>query len=1157
MSNRPFVHLHVHSEFSMLDCSSRVKDLVNAAKANDMNALALTDHGNMFGAVVFYNACRAAEIKPILGCELYVAPKGVDKNNGKSEVEKKLIKDNHHLTLLVKNQEGYVNLCQLVSAGYTEGFFYKPRVDKALIQKYAPGLICLSGDIAGELNQLLLQDKWDDAVSAAQWYLDLFGYENYFIELQDHGTKENRKLLPLLIKLAKEVGVRCVATNDIHYTAHDDWYYHDILLCIQTNALKNDENRWRFPNGGQFYFKSPDEMYDLFDHIPEACSNTQLVADMVDFKLNEEYQLPLFEIPDGFTLETYLEHVVNEGFEIRKERSLNALKEQGMLKYEWPVYHDRIKMEIDVINSMGFPGYFLITWDFIKKGKDMGVPVGPGRGSAAGSLVAYCLEITDLDPLQYDLLFERFLNKERVTMPDVDIDFCQYRRGEVIDYVTEKYGRDNVCQIVTYGAMKAKLVVKDVGRTLNFQPTETNRLTKLVPDDLGITLPKALESAPEFREVYDTDDRIRELIDICIKLEGLNRNTGVHAAGVIIAPGDVRKWAPIYKDPKKGTVSLMYAKDEAEQVGLLKMDFLGLKTLTVIDICLQIIKETLDIDIDLDKISSFDDPKTYELFCAGETDGVFQFESDGMKNLLIRLGPKRFEDFIALNALYRPGPLGSGMVDVFIDGAHGGRVSYDLPELEEVLSETYGVILYQEQVMRIAQMIGGFSLAEADLLRRAMGKKKESIMKQKKLEFVDGAKKKGYPEGPCETIFDKMAEFAKYGFNKSHSAAYSQISFQTAFLKANYPVQFMAALLTLDKDNTDKVVNYVEKCKQKGIRMLPPDIRIARERFGAEGGAIRFALAGIKGLGGSALESIMRCEERKEFTSYNDFFKFVDLKKINRKVVEQLVKAGSFDFTGLTRKSMISAIEELLAWGNRVQKEGAGGQQGLFGDVDTITCNVKFEEPEWDEKEKLDFEKEALGIYLSGHPLDAYQNLLGKHASCHTGDLGRMSDGSEAVIGGMVQSIRKITTQKGDMMAFLVIEDFRGVADCVVFPRTYEACKEMLEEGRMLIVKGKVQFRNDRVNVLVQELTDLTVWEAGKIRSCIFQFNAEDVTQDQLDKLHTHMVENPGECQVFFEVFLQNRYKVIIKNENKFISPGRSLTYFTQQHPVFKTLLRY
>ena len=1153
---RPFVHLHVHTEYSLLDASSRLKDLAAKAVENEMPALAVTDHGNMFAAIMQYNVCRSTGLKPILGCELYVSKGKHTDHNPKYTGEKLRIKENYHLVLLARNQDGYANLCKLVSAGYLQGFYHKPRVDRDLLAKHSEGLICLSSGMGGEVNQHLLQGHRDKAVEAATFLRDTYGPEYFFIELQNHGTQEERELTVQLVDIAREIGVEIVATNDSHYTNHEDWPYHDILLCIQTNSLKNDENRWRFPAGGQFYYKTGDEMALAFPDYPEALDNTLKIADMVDLTLKEDYQLPVFDVPEGHNLETYLEYETRRGFDKRRKAVLEPLEKLGQLRHEWDDYEKRMEMEIGVINKMGFPGYFLITWDFIRKGKEMGVPVGPGRGSAAGSLVAYCLEITDIDPLQYDLLFERFLNQERVTMPDVDIDFCQDRRGEVIDYVTEKYGRQNVCQIITYGGMKARLVVKDVGRTLNFSPAETNRITKIIPDDLGMTLPKALEAGGDFRELYDTDDRVRELIDISLKLEGLSRNTGVHAAGVIIAPGDVTLWGPVYKDPKKGTIALQYAKDESEQIGLLKMDFLGLKTLTVISTTLEIIKETTGDDVDLETITSFDDGPTFKLFCKGETDGVFQFESDGMKNILIRLGPTRFEDFIALNALYRPGPLGSGMVDVFIDGAKGGKVVYELPELEDILSETYGVILYQEQVMKVAQVIGGFSLAEADLLRRAMGKKKESIMIKKKEEFLEGAKKRNFPAQACSDIFDKMAEFAKYGFNKSHSAAYSLISYQTAYLKANYQVQFMAALLTLDKDNTDKVVNYVDKCKQKGINMRPPDMRLSRARFSVEEGHLRFALSGIKGVGDAALVAIMANPERKELVTFFDFFEKMELKKVNKKVIEQLVKAGAFDFTGETRKGMLDAIEDLMAWGIRVQKEAAGGQQGLFGDS-VNTCHIRIGTDEMPEREKLEMEKETLGFFLSGHPLDAYRELLNKHATCTTTDAERLSDGSEVVIGGMVQGVRKINTQKGDLMAFLTIEDFNGVGDCVIFPRTFEKTKEFLVEGRMLVVKGKIQFRNEKVNFLVQELSDLNDWGDKKVRSCVFRFSAEKVSASQLNALAEHLRTHSGDCQVYMEIRVEGKYKTVIKAENASIDPGLSLTAFTQANPVFQTLLRY
>lgn len=1152
-----FVHLHVHSEFSMLQAACRVPELVKRAVDYGMTSLALTDYGNMFGAVKFINECRKYNIKPILGCQVNVTDGDYTEKIKRSKEERGGLRDSFHLLLLAKNAEGYRNLCKLVSMSFTEGFYYKPRVDLDLIRKHSGGLICTTGDLAGKVPQLLKLGKYEAAKAYAATLRDIFGTENFFIELENHGQEEELEMLPLLAKMAQELGVRNVAANDVHYLNEADWEVHDTMLCIQSNRLRNDENRWRFPNH-QYYFKSPDEMAQLFSGYEDALQATLDIADAVNFELQEDYQLPLFDIPEGHDLNSYLAHVSHEGFEMRRKTILEPMKEKDVLRHPWEDYYERLETEIKVIQDMGFPGYFLIVWDFIAKAKEMGVPVGPGRGSAAGSLVAYALQITDVDPLQYDLLFERFLNKERVTMPDVDIDFCQDRRGEVIDYVTEKYGRKNVCQIVTYGTMKARMAIKDVGRTLGFTPQETNRIAKLVPEDLGITLPKALEQSPEFREEYDRDERIHELIDLSIKMEGLCRNTGVHAAGVIIAPGDVTDWGPIYKDPKKGTISLQYAKDEAEQIGLLKMDFLGLKTLTVISYSLENIKETTGEDVDLNTITDFNDKKTYELFCKGETDGVFQFESDGMKNLLIRLGPTRFEDFIALNALYRPGPLGSGMVDQFIDGAHGADYEVDFEELKDILEETYGVILYQEQVMRIAQLVGGFSLGGADLLRRAMGKKKAEVMAQKKEEFLQGAAKQNFDLEKAGSLFDKMAEFAKYGFNKSHSAAYALVAYQTAYLKANYPVQFMAALLTLDKDTTDKVVNYVEKCRQMGIKMLPPDIRKSQAKFKVEDGNIRFALGAIKGLGDSALHSIMETKETEGIDSLHAFFQKVDLKKVNKKVVEVLVKSGAFDFTGYTRRGMCEAIEELLSWGNQLQKEASGGQSNLFGDTNQEdACYVRIGELEWEEKEKLNYEKDTLGFYLSGHPLDTYRKLFKKHATCYTKDLENLPESSEVVMGGSIQSLRKITTQKGDMMAFLTLQDFYGSADFVVFPRTYEAVRHLLEEDKLIVVKGKNERRNDKPNVLVQELWELVDWEARKVRSCVIQFHTNQVTTTQIKTLEARLKGTPGDCQVFFEITVDDKYKTVIKPRGLQVDPGQNISGFMKENPEFNMLFRY
>ena len=1153
---KPFVHLHTHSEYSLLDGFSRIPDLVAKAKASNMPALAITDHGNMFGAVRQYNECQKAGIKPILGCEVYVASGSRHDKARPAANQKSGKKHNFHLVLLAKNETGYRNISKLVSKGFTEGFYYKPRVDRELLAEYSEGLVCTTACLGGEVAQNLIVNDESGAYDAAKFLRNTFGPENFFLEIQNHNQQLELDVIPPIMNIAKKLGVGVVATNDSHYTDYDDWEAHDTLLCIQSNARRLDPKRWRFPPGGQFFFKTGDEMARIFHGYEEAMENTLKIAEMVNFELKQDYKLPLFDVPHGHTIESYFAEVSREGFEGRKKQ-LRALQDRGRLRKPFEEYYARLEEEIAVINEMGFPGYFLIIWDFIKYALKNGIPVGPGRGSAAGSLVAYALNITDIDPLQYDLLFERFLNKERVTMPDVDIDFCQDRRGQVIDYVTEQYGRENVCQIITHGCMKSRMVLKDVGRTMDFSPSDTNRIAKLIPEDLKMTIPKALEQSPDFRQAYESDIKNRQLIDLSIKLEGISRNAGVHAAGVIIAPSAVTDYAPVYKDNRKGTICVQYAKDEAEQIGLLKMDFLGLKTLTVISKTLAFVEETTGVRLDMNDVNDFDDPKTYELFQKGETDGVFQFESDGMKNLLVRLKPTRFEDFIALNALYRPGPLGSGMVDQFIEGAHGAHISYELPELEDILQETYGVILYQEQVMKVAQLIGGFSLGDADLLRRAMGKKKEEVMVQKKAEFLAGARQRNFPEEACSLLFDKMAEFAKYGFNKSHSAAYALVAYHTAFLKANYPVQFMAALLTLDKDNTDKVVNYLDKCRQMGIQVLPPDIRYSKPQFAVEDGAIRFALGAIKGAGDSAIEAIVEATKDHPVESFQKFFEIVDLKKVNKKVIEQLIKAGAFDFSGYPRRAMAEAVEDLISWGHHMQKQATGGQDNLFGSSFAELCSVKISDAVWERNERLAYEKEAIGFYLSGHPLDGYRDLFRRHTTCDSQSLEDIPDGSEIVIGGQVQAIRQITTTKGDPMAFMTLEDLKGFADLVLFPRIFQEVRHMLVDEKAVVVKGRVDMRNDRRNVIVQEIHELTDWELPRIRSCIIQVNTQEVDEDQLQRLYEHFLVNRGDCQVYLEFNVQNKFKTVIKPDELTIDPGLALTEFTQQYPNFKTMFRY
>lgn len=1152
---RPFVHLHTHSEYSLLDGFSRISELVDKALAQGMPALAITDHGNMFGAIRQYNACRKAGIKPILGCEVYVAGGSRHEKVKAPASQKATRKANFHLVLLAANETGYRNLIKLVSLGFTEGFYYKPRVDRELLSRYSEGLICASACLGGEIPQHIMAGELDEAESVGRFLRDTYGRENFFIEIQNHHQQLELDVIPPLLELARKLEVGVVATNDSHYTDQEDWQAHDALLCIQSNAQMRDPNRWRFPPGGQFYFKNGDEMAELFRGCEQALENTLLIAERINWSLTQEYQLPIFDVPPGHSLDSYFAEVSREGF-ARRRRQWNLLWEKGRLRHSLEVYEQRLEEEIEVICQMGFSGYFLVVWDFIAYALRMGIPVGPGRGSAAGSLVAFCLNITDIDPLQYGLIFERFLNAERVSMPDVDIDFCQDRRGEVIDYVTEKYGRENVCQIITYGSMKSRMTLKDVGRTLDFTPGETNRIAAMVPEDLKMTLPKALESSGDLRALYEKDERIRNLLDLSIRLEGLSRNAGVHAAGVIIAPGPVTDYAPVYKDNRKGTLCVQYAKDEAEQVGLLKMDFLGLKTLTVIATTLDLIRASRGVAPDLNAITDFDDRLTYELFCKGETDGVFQFESEGMKNLLVRLQPKRFEDFVALNALYRPGPLGSGMVDQFIEGAHGREVRYELPELREVLDETYGVILYQEQVMKVAQMIGGFSLGEADNLRRAMGKKKEEVMVQKKAEFVAGAVARGYSAEVCSELFDKMAEFAKYGFNKSHSAAYALVAYQTAFLKANFPTEFMAALLTLDKDNTEKVVHYIDRCRHMGIEVLPPDLRHSAAGFSVEGGSrIRFGISAVKGVGEAAMEAILDARQGGAFPSFESFFSRVDLKRVNKKVIEQLVKAGCFDFCQLPRRALFEQVEGLIVWGGQAQKEKMGGQTSLFGE-DSPEFRPNYRKEEWDRKVLLSYEKETIGFYLSGHPLDQYRELFRHHTTCDSAHLAQVPAGSEVVLGGQVHGLRQIQTSKGDAMAFLTMEDLHGMMDIVLFPRVLAKFRLALEPESAIVIKGKVELRNERSSVIAQEIWPLAEFEVPRIRSCVIQFKSHEVDENQLNLLYQHFLVNRGDCQVFLEINVQDQFQTVLRPEMT-IDPGRALARFTQDYPAFKTLLRY
>lgn len=938
-----YVPLHLHTEYSLLDGAIRIKELIAQATAFKMPAVAITDHGNLFGAIEFYSQATKAGIKPIIGCEVYVAPQSRFDKGNTAEVDEA----SFHFILLAKDRTGYQNLLLLVSKAYTEGFYYKPRIDMELLKQYSHGLIGLSSCLKGEIPYYLQKGMLDKARDKALEYKHILGPENFYIEIQDNGLPEQKKVNRLLIELARQLDLGIVATNDCHYMRRDDFKAHDILLCIQTGKTVKDKNRLRFTSDG-FYFKSPEEMKDAFKDIPEAILNTKAIAERcnVEFNLGENL-LPVYELKDE-TPDAALERIAHEGL----------LKRLGTEPP--PIYRERLRKELDIIKKMGYSSCFLIVEDFIKYAKKKGIPTGPGRGSVAGSLVAYCLGITDIDPIKYNLVFERFLNPERANMPDIDVDICKDRRSEVISYVSEKYGKDHVAQIITFGRMAARAAIRDVGRALDLPYQEVDRIAKLVPDTLNTTIREAMKLEPKLKALHESDPRVKELLDIAMRLEGLSRHASTHAAGVVISPKPLINYTPLYKNPSEEIIITQFNMDSLEKLGLLKFDLLGLKTLTVIDKTQKYISRC-GKNFSLKDIS-FEDKKTYELLSSGHTTGIFQLESSGMRDLLRRMAPNKFEDIIAVVALYRPGPIGSGMIDEFIKRKNGQiPIRSELPQLREITEETYGVILYQEQVMRIANKLANFTMGQADILRIAMGKKRPEEMSRQKEAFIQGAKANGIPVEKAEKIFDLMALFAEYGFNKSHSTAYAYLAYQTAYLKAHYPVEFMAATLTADMDSTDKIVKSINECRRMGITILPPDINHSGEEFDVVGDSIRFGLKAVKGVGSAAISSIVESRNKGgPFTSVEDFLRRVDTRKVNKKAIESLIKAGAFDSLGITRAAAIKLINTTS--GDNTQR--SFGQQSLFSSI-----NEKTQEnlEEWTEEELLRYEKEAVGFYISAH----------------------------------------------------------------------------------------------------------------------------------------------------------------------------------------------
>ncbi len=1106
MHHSDFVSLHLHTEYSLLDGAIRIKELVERAKEFRMPALAMTDHGNLFGAVEFYKQVKKAGIKPIIGCEIYVAP-GSRLDRGGSEGEGAAF----HLILLARDNTGYRNLVTLVTKAYLEGFYYKPRIDMDLLEQYSGGLIGLSACLKGEIPFCLQKGYLDRARERALQFKHILGPENFYLEIQENGLPEQRAVNSQLVELARELHIGLVATNDCHYLRKEDAKAHDILLCIQTARTLKDTNRMKLSTD-EFYFKSPEEMKEAFREYPEAISNTIAIAERcnVEFKLGESL-LPRYKVETGETPDEYLHKLAGDG--------LGAKFDGGEIPQ---AYRDRLDYELSVIRKMGYASYFLIVWDFISYARSKGIPVGPGRGSAAGSLVAYTIGITEIDPIQYNLLFERFLNPERISMPDIDVDFCQDRRGEVITYVSEKYGKDHVAQIITFGTMAAKAAIRDVGRAMDMPYAEVDRIAKLVPNTLKIKLEDALKAEPQMKELYDTNPEVKELLDVAMRLEGLNRHASTHAAGVVIAPVPLTDYTPLYRSPSDDSIVTQFDMSSVEGMGLLKFDFLGLKTLTVIQKTLDHLRQSgRDFAI---KDMQLDDPETYELLSSGQTTGVFQLESAGMKDILVKMTPNRFEDLIALVALYRPGPIGSGMIDDFIKRKKGKvAVKYDLPQLKEILDETYGVILYQEQVMRIANKLGNFSLGQADLLRKAMGKKLDDIMAKQKEHFVAGAIKNGIQEKKAEKIFDLMALFAEYGFNKSHSAAYAYVSFQTAYLKAHYPVEFMAATLSADMNDTDKIVKSISECRKMKIEILPPDINESGSEFRVIGNAIRFGLAAVKGVGQAAIESIIEVRNSGgPFASVAEFITRADTRKVNKKVIEGLVKAGAFDSLRISRAAAMDMVADTL---NGSGKAKNTDQQSMFGDEtpEPVTGGA-----EWDESELLMHEKEALGFYITGHPLTKYSQMLAKLKAKRTSDVETAPDKEEVVLGGVLRSIKKKNVKStGDMMAYVTLEDDEGSVEVIIFSELFKSVNMLIKKDALVLIKGSIDRDEKGVRVRAREVALLEKAGLNGFKRIEISLPETGASGEQMKEIRSLVSQYPGDLQLYLKIRLHGVQTVI------------------------------
>ena len=1122
MNEKDFVHLHLHTDFSLLDGAIQIKPLAKRAAETGARAVAVTDHGNLYGALSFYNNMKGSGIKPIIGIEAYIARgKHTDRKDEATE------RGTNHIILLAKNLQGYHNLATLSSISYTDGFYYKPRIDKELLAKHSEGLVGLSACLSGVPSSLLLTDKFDQAVKHAGEFEDILGKGNYFLEVQNHGLEEEvSTVIPGMIELSRKTGIPLVATNDCHYLMQTDWRAHDVLVCIGAGKTVNEQKRLKYKEG-EFYFRDANEMWQLFgDVLPEALLNTVRIAEMceLDLPLGQNH-LPEYRVPAGETAESYFASIARAGLEARWQ----AIKNRGDRKCDFDDYKARLELEIEVVNRMGYAGYFLIVWDFINYAKRDGIPVGPGRGSAAGSLVAYSMKITDLDPLQYDLVFERFLNPERVNMPDIDIDFCVRGRQKVIDYVANYYGRDHVAQISTFGTMASRAAIKDVGRALEMPFAEVEKIAKMIPPPVrgrNVGIDDAIKQSPDLRKAIATDPRVNDLIEIAKRLEGCSRHASVHAAGVVISPKPIHELVPISKT-SRDEITTQYSMNDLEKTGMLKMDFLGLTTLTIIADCLKSIERETGASLDLAS-APLDDRATLQLFVEGKTEAIFQFESEGMKDLCRRLKPTGLEDLSALNALYRPGPIDSGWIDDFIERRHGRRqVKYDFPELKEVMGNTLGICVYQEQLMAVFQKLAGYSLGEADLVRRAMGKKKREELDKEKEKFLNQAIERGHNRAKLEKLWQSFEGFADYAFNRAHSFSYSYLAYHTAYLKAHHPTHFWSAVLSNELNNTAKVVRYINEARVQGIAILPPDVNASLDTFTPSKNSIRFGLAAIKGIGQSAVSSIVDARNSGgPFTSIFDFTERVDSRAVNKRTLESLIRAGAFDSVNTARSRLFAAIDSAIESGQRAQRSQASGQADLFGALAQsmpVPEPPLPEAPEWPHYQLLKGEKETLGFYISGHPLLGYDEALKDFASADVDRLASMEHGAQVAIGGIIMDLSVRATKKGDPFCLFQLEDQFGSVKIVAWPGVYTKANGLLKNDSAVLVRGRLEVDDGgAMSIIGDEIQSLEDIRERCARSIVLRFEIDAIDGDKLEKLHGLLDSNRGDSAIVFEAKLSD-----------------------------------